>query len=113
MAFLKAGLKKAIPLLLALTLCLTLLPAGAAAEEGAQTADPTLIDQNAKGSITVTKYATTGSETGGNATGTKNDASIAEGTYRRLNGGRCADRRSADTGCRRDPRRGQQLGCSA
>lgn len=86
MAFLKAGLKKAIPLLLALTLCLTLLPAGAAAEEGAQTADPTLIDQNAKGSITVTKYATTGSETGGSATGTKNDASIAEGTYRRLNG---------------------------
>lgn len=87
MAFLKNCLKKAIPALLVLALCLPLLPIAATAEEaGTLTDDLTLIDPNRKGSITVTKYATTGSETGGNATGTKNDASIAEGTYRRLNG---------------------------
>lgn len=82
MAFLKRILKKAIPVLLALALCLPLLPAGASAD-----GDAALIDPNATGSITVTKYATTGSATGTDATGKETDAdSITAETYRRLNG---------------------------
>lgn len=86
MAFLKNCLKKAIPALLVLALCLPLLPITAAAEEsGTQTADLTLIDQTKKGSITVTKYATTGSATGTDTTG-KETENIPTDTYRRLNG---------------------------
>lgn len=86
MAFLKNCLKKAIPALLVLALCLPLLPITAAAEEaGTLTDDLTLIDPNRNGSITVTKYATTGSATGTDATG-KETENIPTDTYRRLNG---------------------------
>ena len=55
MAFLKNSLKKAIPALLVLVLCLTLLPVYGAAEEGE--ADPAWIETDRLGSITVKKYA--------------------------------------------------------
>ena len=87
MAFWKKLLKKAIPGLLALSLCLPLLPVTTAAEEGTQT-DLTRINPNQKGSITVTKYASAReSENPGDATGTSGDAAgISADNYRRLNG---------------------------
>ena len=72
MAFWKKLLKKAIPGLLALSLCLPLLPAGASAD-----GDAALIDPNATGSVTVTKYASNAG-TGSFATG-KQGQTIPEG----------------------------------
>lgn len=63
MAFLKRILKKAVPVLLVLALCLPLLPAGASAD-----GDDALIDPTATGSVTVTKYASNAG-TGSFATG--------------------------------------------
>ena len=81
MAFLKNSLKKAIPALLVLVLCLTLLPVYGAAEEGE--ADPAWIDTNRKGSITVKKYASNaGTDTF--ATGMAGQTIPAD--YRPLNG---------------------------
>lgn len=82
MAFWKKLLKKAIPGLLALSLCLPLLPVTTAAE-GTQTVDPTLIDPDQTGSITVTKYASNAG-TGNFATGMEGQE--IPGDYRRLNG---------------------------
>ena len=82
MAFWKKLLKKAIPGLLALSLCLPLLPVTTAAEEGTQT-DLTRINPNQKGSITVTKYASNAG-TGNFATGMEGQE--IPGDYRRLNG---------------------------
>ena len=82
MAFWKKLLKKAIPGLLVLALCLPLLPVTTAAEEGTQT-DLTRINPNQKGSITVTKYASNAG-TGSFATG-KQGQTIPEG-YRTLQG---------------------------
>ena len=82
MAFWKKLLKKAIPGLLVLALCLPLLPVTTAAEEGTQT-DLTRINPNQKGSITVTKYASNAG-TGNFATGMEGQE--IPGDYRRLNG---------------------------
>ena len=72
----KANVKRMIPLLLVIVMCLIVLPGMVYAASG----DPTLIDTTKTGSITVTKYASTSTTGRGEATGTTNDqSSIAPG----------------------------------
>ena len=77
MAIQKTSLKRVVPLLLMLALCLTLLPCVVSAEGSP------VIDFAAKGSITVTKYASNAG-TGNFATGMEGQE--IPGDYRRLNG---------------------------
>lgn len=88
MAIQKTSLKRVVPLLLLLALCLTLLPCVVSAE--APTGSP-VIDKITTGSITVTKYATIQKGDGstpakkGDATGTTGDA-VTDTDYTPLNG---------------------------
>ena len=85
MAIQKTSLKRVVSLLLMLALCLTLLPCVVSAEGSP------VIDFAAKGSITVTKYATIQKGDGstpakkGDATGTTGDA-VTNTDYTTLNG---------------------------
>lgn len=85
MAIQKTSLKRVVSLLLMLALCLTLLPCVVSAEGSP------VIDFAAKGSITVTKYATIQKGDGstpakkGDATGTTGDA-VTDTGYTPLNG---------------------------
>lgn len=82
MAIQKTSLKRVVPLLLLLALCLTLLPCVVSAE--APTGSP-VIDFDKTGSITVTKYAnTSASAPKGGATGT--DSDTVDSSYTTLNG---------------------------
>lgn len=81
MAFLKNSLKKAIPALLVLVLCLTLLPVYGAAEEGE--ADPAWIETDRLGSITVKKYA---SNAGTDTFATGMEGQTIPANYRPLDG---------------------------
>lgn len=76
----KRKIQKALAWLLMLALVVTVLPFGALAAAAVDPPDSVLINKDAKGSITVTKYATVNKSTGTaptyknqQATGTKND----------------------------------------
>lgn len=98
MAIQKTSLKRVVPLLLLLALCLTLLPCVVSAE--APTGSP-VIDKITTGSITVTKYATIQKGDGstpakkGDATGTTGDA-VTDTDYTPLNGAKFVLFRIAD-----------------
>lgn len=93
MAIQKTSLKRVVPLLLLLALCLTLLPCVVSAE--APTGSP-VIDFDKTGSITVTKYAnTSASAPKGGATGTTGDA-VTDTDYTPLNGAKFVLFRIAD-----------------
>ena len=87
----KANVKRIIPLLLVIVMCLIALPSMVYAASS----DPT-IDINAKGSITVTKYASTSSGIGNNATGMQGQ--VVPDVYTTLNDAKFVLFRIADKG---------------
>lgn len=86
----KTNVKRMVVLLFMLVMVMTMLPCVAFAAS----TDPALIDKDAKGSITVTKYATVNKANGtnstpaktGNATGTNGDKSTIDQSYTTLQG---------------------------
>ena len=96
MVTLKSSIKKIVALLLMLTMVLTVVPCVASATGST---DPALINPNATGSITVTKYDTVTIASGststpgyeGQGTGTIGDNTALSGNanYHLLNGAKC------------------------